>query len=93
MASIQELIYRNIGKIKHIKSYQFLKALAKEQGRSEDGWVRLTYPQWWKRHRINSSSLADAVKECRELRLIRTRRERKKGKAGRAAQAYKLNIK
>lgn len=87
-------LYDHIGRIKHLRTFEFLKAI--EENRGEDQWSRISYAEWRDKYGIHAFILNECVKECLELKLIEIGRESKSGMVAEGGKGtkrlYKLNL-
>lgn len=72
-------LYNKIGQIKHLRTFEFLKAINENQG--ADLWSRITYAQWREKYGIHAFILNECTRECQELGFIEVGRENKDGLA------------
>lgn len=70
-------LYENIGKIKHLRTFEFLKAIQQET--EADGYARITYAKWRDVHGIHAFILNECTRECEELGFIEVARQDKAG--------------
>jgi hypothetical protein len=70
-------LYENIGKITHLRTFEFLKAI--QENRDPDGFSRITYAKWRNTYRIHAFILNECTRECQELGFIEVGRENKGG--------------
>lgn len=87
-------LYDHIGRIKHLRTFEFLKAIEENQG--EDQWSRISYAEWRDKYGIHAFILNECVKECLELKLLEIGRESKSGMVADGGKGtkrlYKLNL-
>lgn len=87
-------LYNHIGRIKHLRTYEFLKAIEENQG--VDQWSRISYAEWRDKYGIHAFILNECVRECLELQLIEVSREAKSGMVAEGGKGtkrlYKLNL-
>lgn len=88
-------LYNHIGRIKHLRTYEFLKAIEENQG--VDQWSRISYAEWRDKYGIHAFILNECVRECLELQLIEVSREAKSGMVAEGGKGtkriYRLTIK
>lgn len=70
-------IFQKIGAIKHLRSYEFLKAI--EENQDVDMWSRITYAKWRDTYKIHALILNVCTRVCKELGFIEVGRECKDG--------------
>jgi hypothetical protein len=70
-------LYNNIGRIKHLRTFEFIKAIKENQ--DSDLWSRITYAKWRDQYGIHAFILNVIARECQELGLIEVGRENKVG--------------
>lgn len=70
-------MYENIGKIKHLRTFEFLKAI--EENIGPDGFSRITYARWRDVYKLHAFILNECTNECLELGFIEIARENKNG--------------
>lgn len=70
-------MYEKIGKIKHLRTFEFLKAI--EENIGSDGFSRITYARWRDVYKLHAFILNECTNECLELGFIEIARENKNG--------------
>lgn len=70
-------IFQQIGAIKHLRSFEFLKAI--EENQDADQWSRITYAKWRDTYGLHAFILNECTRECQELGFIEVGRENKGG--------------
>jgi hypothetical protein len=70
-------LYNNIGRIKHLRTFEFLKAI--QENMDNDCWSRITYAKWRDTYGIHAFILNECTRECQELGFIEVGREKKGG--------------
>ena len=74
---LAESMYNHIGKITHLRTFEFLKAIA--ENIDEDGYSRITYARWRDEFRLHAWILNACTEECERLGFIEVYRENKEG--------------
>lgn len=91
---LAQALYENIGKITHLRTFEFLKAI--EENRDPDGFSRLSYAKWRDQYRIHAFILNECTHEAVKLGFIQVARENKNGIAENGGKGtkriYKLTI-
>lgn len=76
---LAQALYDHIGKITHLRTFEFLKVIAENQ--DEDGFSRITYASWRDKHHLHAFILNACTDECERLHFIEVFRENKEGVA------------
>ena len=74
---LAQKLYDYIGKIRHLRSYEFLKAI--ETKTESDGYARITYAQWRDDHGMHAFILNQCTRECGQLGFIELARQSRNG--------------
>ena len=77
MVILRDALYENIGKIQHLRTFEFLKVI--EQNQEADGISRITYKRWKEKYGIHAFILNCCVEESQKLGLLKVLREGRDG--------------